>query len=282
MPRLALVLNPKSGSGRNHDEIEADLERAGAEVERVALQERERVLELEPDRVVVAGGDGSVACVAELAARLHIPLAVIPSGTANDYARVMELPLELDEATRLAATGERTRRLELGRANGERTFVNVASAGLAVHAAKKATGWKKALGSVAYFAGAVDAGVRAKPVEARIACDGEELYDGPAWQIIVSSSGAFGAGSRVGDADPTDGKVDVTVVEAGSRVKLARRAQGLRTGRINDQHGVHHARGALVTVDFRRGGEWNVDGEIAALGDSRFEMEPDAYDLVIG
>ena len=282
MTRLALVVNPKSGQDRDHDQIVRDIERAGAEVERVALQERERVIELQPDRVAVAGGDGSIACVAELAARLHVPLAVIPAGTANDFARVMELPLDLDEAAALAATGTHTRRLELGRANASRSFVNVASAGLAVHAARRASGWKAALGPVAYFAGAVDAGVRARPVEAHITCDDHELHEGPAWQIIVSSSGAFGAGSQIDEADPSDGKTDVTVVEAGSRVKLARRAHGLRTGRINAQPGVHHARGEVVTVTFTRGGDWNVDGEIVALGNARFEMLSDAYDLVTG
>ena len=62
----------------------------------------------------------------------------------------------------------------------------------------------------------------------------------------------------------------------------ASRAHGLRTGRITRQPGVRHDRGAVVTVTFTRGGDWNVDGEIVALGNARFEMLPDAYDLVVG
>ena len=46
----------------------------------------------EPERLVVAGGDGTVAAVAELAGRLDVPLGVIPGGTANDFVRTSGLP----------------------------------------------------------------------------------------------------------------------------------------------------------------------------------------------
>ena len=45
-----------------------------------------------PERIAVAGGDGTIGSVAELAGRLGVPLAVIPTGTANDFARAHELP----------------------------------------------------------------------------------------------------------------------------------------------------------------------------------------------
>ena len=39
------------------------------------------------DVVVVSGGDGTIAQGAEMAADRGVPLAVIPTGTANDFAR---------------------------------------------------------------------------------------------------------------------------------------------------------------------------------------------------
>lgn len=89
----------------------------------------------------MAGGDGSIAPAAAAAASAGIPLAVIPAGTANDFARELDLPRDIEEACRLAAAGRETRSLDLGRM-GERPFVNIASAGLAPVAASEASGLK--------------------------------------------------------------------------------------------------------------------------------------------
>ena len=58
----------------------------------------------------MAGGDGSIAPAAAAAGAAGLPLAVIPAGTANDFAHGMKLPLDLDEACRLAVQGTRPRR----------------------------------------------------------------------------------------------------------------------------------------------------------------------------
>ena len=112
----------------------------------------------EPERIVVAGGDGSIGCAAGAAGGAAVPLGVVPVGTANDFARALGLPDDLDEAVELAATGARTRRLDLGAA-GERPFVNAASAGLSPVAAGEAHGLKSALGPLAYAVGALRAGL---------------------------------------------------------------------------------------------------------------------------
>ena len=86
-----------------------------------------------------------------------MPLAVLPTGTANDFARAYGLPGDPREAAELAADGERTRPLELGRLADGRPFVNVASAGLASVAARNAQPLKPRLGPLAYGVGALRA-----------------------------------------------------------------------------------------------------------------------------
>ena len=80
------------------------LRAAGAEAELQTFppSECDAAVATRPDRLVVAGGDGSIAPAAEAAAGAGIALAVIPAGTANDFARAMELPDDLDDACRLA------------------------------------------------------------------------------------------------------------------------------------------------------------------------------------
>lgn len=282
MPRLALLANPDSGSGEA-DEVERLLGERGSEVTRLGLDEAERATAERFDRIVVAGGDGSIGCAAEAAAAEALPLAVIAVGTANDFARVLGLPSDLEDACELAATGSRTRRLELGRMNG-RPFVNVASAGLSPAAARKAHGLKGALGPLAYAVGALRAGATAKPVSCTVNCDGELLFSGEAWQLTVACTGAFGGGSGV-DADPADGMLDAVIVPAGSRARLVSRAYGLRLGRIEAQRGVESCRGHAIEVrtessDLASG--FNVDGEIVEETAASFTVDADAFEVVLG
>src|SRR3954471_6207350 len=92
-----------------------------------ALAELDQVEAMAPERIVACGGDGTIAPVAVLAGRLGVPLAVIPAGTANDFARAHGLPSDLKVARELAFHGVNTRPLELGRLADGRPFVNVAS-----------------------------------------------------------------------------------------------------------------------------------------------------------
>ncbi len=277
--RLALIANPGSGGGLAPDDLVEAIERHGCEVHPFAIQDRDEAPGCDPERIVVAGGDGSVGWAAELAGRLGVPLAVIPAGTANDFARAHDLPLDADAAIELAARGTDTRRLELGRIDG-RPFVNVASAGLAPVAARHAHDHKPRLGPLAYLIGAVRAGATAHPVACDVRVDGEPLYAGKAWQIIVSVSGAFGGGSSVDAAEPDDGRLHVTVVPAGSRVALAWRAFGLRRGHIAEQRGVVTDEGREVDLGLTVGAELNLDGELCDPG--HLTVEPGAFSLVVG
>ena len=72
----------------------------------------------------------------------------------------------------------------------------------------------------------------ADPVRVRVSADGQEAFEGEAWQVVVANTGAFGAGAQIDPADPTDGRLDVAVIAAGSRAALVRRAYGMRTGTL--------------------------------------------------
>ena len=231
------------------------------------------------ERLAVAGGDGSIAPAAEAAGAAGIPLAVIPAGTANDFARAMGLPGETAAACRLAARGEGMRHLDLGRMEG-RPFVNVASAGLPPVAASEASGLKRALGPLAYLAGALRAGLTARPVRCEAGCDGEGVHEGGAWQVTVACSGAFGGGASV-PADPGDGMLDLVVIPAGSRLTLAWRAYGLRSGRIGEQSEVSARRCREARIAAPSGIPFNVDGEIVDARSARFSAEPAAFALIV-
>jgi diacylglycerol kinase (ATP) len=277
--RVALVTNAASGRGTDPDHIAALLRDAGARVTVHAFDPggsddavqaaAAAAAESGPDRLVVAGGDGSIGPVAVHAARADLPLAVVPTGTANDFARALALPLDPEAACALAAGGTRECPIDLLRA-GERPFLNAASVGLSVIAAHRARPLKRPLGPLAYAVGALRAGLTATPLRCRVTVDGAQLFAGAAWQVIVAGTGAFGGGSELEEADPSDRLVDVAVLEAGPRVALVRRAWGMRTGGLSAQPGVHHARGREVDLELPARTPFNVDGEVCEVAPTRF------------
>jgi len=279
MIRIALLENPGSGSGEAAS-VAGELREAGAQVTSFGLDRIDDARASAPDRIVVAGGDGSLAPAAVAAAGAGVPLAIVPTGTANDLARVLGLPGDRAAAVSVAATGTSTRRLDIAWI-GERPFLNVASIGLAPAAARRATGLKRVLGPLAYAVGGARAAAGARPIGCLVRCDGADFFAGEVWQATVASSGAFGGGARV-DADPEDGMLDAVVIEAGSRAALAARAYGLRRGSIGAQRGVRTRRARAVDLELAGPTAFNVDGELVESGSVRFRADARAVEVVVG
>jgi len=281
--RLALIANRASGGGLDVQALETALADAGAQVSThdctpAGVRDARAS---GPERLAVAGGDGTIGAAAEAAEALEVPLAVIPTGTANDFARANGLPMQRAAACALAATGTATRALELGRLADGRAFVNVASAGLASVAARRAQPLKPRLGALAYGVGAARAALGGLPLAARVVVDGEEVFADDAWQVIVAVTGAFGGGSGIQESNPHDGVLDVVIIPAGTRPGLVRRAWGLRRHTIAEQRGVPHHRAQVVEVALPAGTEFNVDGEVRDHGMERITVRARAFSLVV-
>jgi len=135
-PPLPVIVNRSGGTARRAGEgLASNLEQAFAAAGRAivlelvdgeAVDAALRRHAAEP-RLVVGGGDGTVASAAHVVAARGGELAVLPLGTRNHFARQLGIPLDLAEAAALAASGT-ARPVDLGDADG-RTFVNNASAG---------------------------------------------------------------------------------------------------------------------------------------------------------
>jgi diacylglycerol kinase (ATP) len=280
---VALIADPRSGRGTDPEEVAKMLRTWGAQVTLVPPDAPEAAAAGGTDRIAVASGDGGIAPAAAAAARAGVPLAVIPLGTANDFARGQGLPSELDAAARLAALGTTLRPLDLGWIDPrERPFVNAASAGLASHAGETASGLKRVLGPASYLAGAVWSGISGRPLRCALRVDGAPFFEGEAWQVTVAGTGSFGAGSELREASAQDGLLDAAVLEAGSRLALVRQGYGLRSGRLTEQPGVRHARGADVELELAWPRTLNVDGELVTAGPLlRLRVDPDAFRLLV-
>ncbi len=100
---------------------------SGPELARRAVRERRQM-------VIVCGGDGTLNEVVNGLAGSAVPLALLPAGTANVFAKEMGLPWNVERAASLIA-GSRLRRVALGHVTaaelgeGGRYFLSLAGAG---------------------------------------------------------------------------------------------------------------------------------------------------------
>ena len=278
---LAVAANPHSGRGTTADEVARYITEAGARVKRFELRELAEHVPRDVQRVVVAGGDGSIGVAARAAHDAGVPLCVVPTGTANDFARALDLPLDAREACELAADPDAaTRHHEVGYIDG-RPFVNMAAAGLSVEASRHAESHKSAVGKLAYALGAIRAGATAASIRVVVHCDGEQRFAGDAWQVVIGVTGAFGGGSAIGGTRPDDRELDVAVVPRGPRRSLMRYAYGMRRGKLTSQRRVAHHRGKVIEVEVPPGEAFNVDGEVLEFRPARFTLLAGGVEVVV-
>ena len=133
--RAVLIINLKSGGGKaERFDLAAHARRRG--IESIVLQPGDDLLELAESAIArgarvigMAGGDGSQALVATVAARRDVAHVCIPAGTRNHFA--LDLGLDRDDVVGAldAFTDGVERRIDLARVN-DRVFVNNASLGV--------------------------------------------------------------------------------------------------------------------------------------------------------
>ncbi len=126
---LVVVVNPNSGPGGDPTE---DIAREWPKARIVAIDDLDTVVaDYSPRALGVAGGDGTVAAVAAVAAANRLPMALVPSGTLNHFARDVGVD-GLDDTARAVAAGDGAL-VDLAAVtvdgDGPRWFVNTASLG---------------------------------------------------------------------------------------------------------------------------------------------------------
>jgi diacylglycerol kinase family enzyme len=180
-----LVINPRSGKGGpDASELRAEAERRGIETHVLRESDDPAALAREAEPPLgVAGGDGSLAQVAEVALERDVPFVAVPFGTRNHFARDLGLDRD-DPVAALGAFAGSERRIDVGRAN-DRLFLNNVSVGLygrLVHRRERHRRRRelfarlRALGLLARRPGSLGLTIDGRPVEARVALVANNAY----------------------------------------------------------------------------------------------------------
>src|SRR5215210_9310230 len=227
------------------------------------------------DLVAVGGGDGTLNAAAQGVIQVNRPLGILPMGTANDLARTLGIPLDLDTAARIIADGH-TRRIDLGLVNGH-PFFNAASISLAAEVARTLTrDIKRRFGSLGYAIAALRVLARARPFHAEILSETQSVRV-LTLQIVVGNGRFYGGGNVVQkDAAIDDQHLDLYSLEVRRAWKLALMARSFRYGEHGAWDEVRAIRAKEFDVHTRRPRPVNADGEIVTETPAHFTIRPSA------
>lgn len=236
------------------------------------------------DLLVVAGGDGTLNEVVNgLARKGRRPrLAVVPAGTANDFATGIGLPTDdLDACLRIATTG-RAVPVDIARANG-RAFINVSVGGLGTYATRDASPeTKRLLGPLAYMLRGAKEIAGATPERARFRADRDVVYDGEFLFFAVGNGRLTGGGTPIAPAaDHSDGRIDLVVLKSVPRLELMRLLPAIRAGEHDEHPEVLYVQAR--EVDVRVEGEMavNVDGEPVDASRLRYRATGEVVEVMM-
>ena len=227
-----LIMNPNSGGGKVEKfDLKSKAEDLGAEVFLIGGPERVDVAEVAREAVArgadllgVAGGDGTQALVAGIAAEHGLPFVVISAGTRNHFALDLGLDREDPSACLGALSDGVELRVDLGMINGQ-VFVNNASFGAYAEVVETPAYRDDKLNTTLKLLPDLLQGHRGARLSAR--ADGEEIRSP---QALLVANNPYGTGDVAGLSRRA--RLDRGILGvAGVRVRSARQAVNLLRGR---------------------------------------------------
>lgn len=237
--RIVVAINPQASFGTRRavgPAVVHTLRAAGHEVTSLTEPDLEQLnaaaaaaLKKKPDALVVVGGDGMVNLGVNLLAETGIPLGIVPSGTGNDMARGLGIPVGDVEAAidaLLEALGRSPRVIDAGRvthSDGRVTWYGcVLSAGFDAIVNERANLMRWPRGRSRYNLALLRELAMLRPIRYTLEIDGVRT-ETSAVLVAVANNTSLGGGMLVTpDARLDDGLLDVFVVQPLSRTAFLR------------------------------------------------------------
>jgi diacylglycerol kinase (ATP) len=223
---IRFLVNPAAGRGAGKARLDrlrvlASSTGAGLVVSKSAADLAEQARRAAADgveRLVVAGGDGTLHYAAQGLAGTGCALAIVPLGTGNDLAATLGVPHDVDAAVARALSGP-VRRIDMVRAGGvlSAAYAGVGFDGEVTGLANRV---RRLRGPLVYPYAVLRTLATFVPPTLRVEHD-EGVFEGRAMFAVAANLPRFGGGMRIApDAEIEDGRLDLVVVRAVPRRTL--------------------------------------------------------------
>lgn len=165
--------------------------------------------------VLIAGGDGTVDNAVNYMKQnnINLPIAILPVGTANDFAKFIGMPQDVEEACEQILTSK-PKEVDIGKIN-DKFFLNVASSGLFTDISQKTdVNLKNTIGKLAYYVKGIEQLPNFRKLKIKVESP-EVSFDGDMYLMLVFNGQTAGNFKLAYKAEVDDGYLDVIIIKAG-------------------------------------------------------------------
>jgi diacylglycerol kinase (ATP) len=240
--------------------------------------------------VVVAGGDGTVNAVVNALMKLEVEfrpqMAIVPLGTANDFAGSLGIPDAWDEALGLLDTLQivPVDVVRIRAAGFERFYANIAAGGNSVRVSEEMTEEiKTRWGAYCYLRGALEVLTDLESYTISFRADEESFESLGAWAVLLAN-GRTNAGRIVvaPHASPIDGLLDAIVIRDGTILDIFDIVSRALLGSYLESEQVIYRQVKRFFVHSQPGMRFTIDGEVIDEEPVEFEIVPGAISMYVG
>lgn len=294
MKKIKIIFNPSSGRQmveRKLDRLITMLLDDGYTINKFFTQKKDdamnetiKVCKEDWDMIIVSGGDGTVNEVAKGIALSNrkVPVAILSSGTVNDFANHMKIPKDINEFYDMIKK-ENTVDVDLGKLNDD-YFVNVAAGGLLSNVGYQVPSESKlVLGRMAYYLeGLKEITLQSfDPINLKIESEEYNSTDEVLLFLISNSSSIGGFKKMAPKADVLDGFLDVVVVKRSDVANLANIFFNIFSGEHINHPNVIYFKTKKITLSSAQDISIDMDGEYGGKLPATFEVIPKAFRILI-
>lgn len=273
MKKVKFIYNPFSGEAvvtKNLDTIIGKYQAKGYTIVPFRISTEQNLEDAFLDigssyhHILGAGGDGTINQIINIMKKknLDIPLAILPVGTANDFAKYIGMPADIGSACDKILAGK-IQEIDLGKAN-DKYFINVFSFGLFTDVSHKTpTHLKNTIGKLAYYLNGIKELPSFKKLDIKVTSD-EFFYEGNALIFFTFNGRTAGNINISYKSEINDGLLDVIIVKGENiRSTLSSLLAFLKLEHLEKPKDIIHFTTSDFTVEYSDSSlESDIDGEV--------------------
>lgn len=215
------------------------------------------------DLFIAVGGDGTISKLVSILGKenIDVPVAVIPAGTVNDFARANDIPLHPITAAKQLDVSV-SKNIDTIKVNDTYAGYLVAFGSFMTSFAKVNTSVKNKMGRTAYLFAGVKTLLNLKPYRIHLKIDGLELETNSVFTLVSKISSVGSIENLLPEAKPDDGLLHILNIEPVNFKDIFQLIYMAFTGKIIEHPKVLYLTAEHVEVQSRDLKEMNIDGDI--------------------
>jgi YegS/Rv2252/BmrU family lipid kinase len=241
---------------------------------------KSQINDYKPDRIVACGGDGTLQLVARSLVGFDIPMGILPIGSANGFARAMNIPADIEEALNIVLHSTKVKRTDMLKFNDEHWCIHLSDIGTNALLVKNyhEAGDKGMIGYAKHLMAAIN---QSESMNYSIKTPSETV-EKTGVMVAFANAHKYGTGVQISEGSVSDGKFEINNVQKidlESTIKAGLTALNVFIDKdmFSD---VISCESAEIVID--RKVHWQVDGEyLGEIDRLKIEVVPAAIRLLI-